>query len=103
MFSIVKNIGNIPDIKKANELLLTNHRTLIYYTGKQNDYNMDIVNECNLTILLSTNEFIKLMTNSIPLFDKNNEEDMNDWNLDQWIIFSGAQKLIHITINKYII
>ena len=91
MFSIVKDIGNLPDMEKANEVLLTNHRKLIYYTGKQNDYNMDIVNECDLTILLSQNEFIKLMINSIPLFDKKDDEDMEHWNLDQWINFSGAE------------
>ena len=91
MFSIVENIGNLPDMEKANEVLLTNHRNLIYYTGKQNDYNMDIVNECNLTILLSQNEFIKLMINSIPLFDKKDDEDMEHWNLDEWINFCGAE------------
>ena len=92
---IVEDIDGRPDIDKANNICLTNHRVLIYYTGIQSAYSNHILTQYNLKILMSGDEFIRIMNQSIPLFETFDDysNDMSSWNLDKWIEFSGADRI----------
>ena len=92
---IVEDIDGRPDINKANNICSTNHRVLIYYTGIQSAYSNDILTQYNLKIMMSSDEFIKIMNQSIPLFETFDDysNDMSSWNLDKWIEFSGADRI----------
>ena len=80
---------------KANNISLTNHEFLIYYTGIQSSYSNNIFTEHNLKVLLSGDEFISIMNESIPLFEMLDDysNEMPSWDLDKWIDFSGAEKI----------
>ena len=93
--SIVEDINGRPDIDKANDICLTNHRVLIYYTGIQSAYSNSILSQYKLKIMMSGDEFIKIMNQSISLFETFDDysNDMSSWNLDKWVKFSGADRI----------
>ena len=93
--SIVEDIDGRPDIMTANNICSTNHRVLIYYTGIQSAYSNSILSQYKLKIMMSGDEFIKIMNQSIPLFETFDgySNDMSSWNLDKWVKFSGADRI----------
>lgn len=93
---IVEDIDEKPDIVKANNICLTNHRVLIYYTGIQSAYSNIILSQYNLKIMMSGDEFMKIMNQSISLFETFDDysDDMSSWNLDKWIEYSGADRIL---------
>lgn len=94
---IVNQNDDNPDIEKANSLLGTNSRIFINYTGIQALYPVNIIEDYDLNVLISGNEFIEMMVYSIELLenihDNLDKEDMKSWNLDKWIEFTGAEKI----------
>lgn len=92
---IVEDISGNPNLVKANNICLTNYDFLIYYTGIQSSYSNNIFTEHNLKVLLSGDEFIRIMNESIPLFEMLDDysNEMPSWDLDKWIDFSGAEKI----------
>jgi hypothetical protein len=92
---IVEDISGSPNLVKANNICSTNYDCLIYYTGIQSSYSNNIFTEHNLKVLLSGDEFIRIMNESIPLFEMFDDysNEMPSWDLDKWIEFSGAEKI----------
>jgi hypothetical protein len=90
---IVEDINGKPNLVKVNNICSTNYDFLIYYTGIQLSYSSNILSQNNLKLLLSVDEFIRMMNASISLFEMldNYSNEMPSWSLENWLEYSGAE------------